>query len=138
MEHDLEAYRKQCAGICAAVPKNSTNLKLVFDLETTGLNPAEDEILEAAIVTTDGDILFESRFKPACVTEWPKAQNVNGISPEMVADATASTSIFRFSSATVFDSDRMPWFPTPCLMALSCTESCARTMAHHQPISGRI
>lgn len=28
MEHDLEAYRKQCAGICAAVPKNSTNLKL--------------------------------------------------------------------------------------------------------------
>lgn len=28
MEHDLEAYRKQCVGICAAVPKNSTNLKL--------------------------------------------------------------------------------------------------------------
>lgn len=28
MEHDLEAYRKQCTGICAAVPKNSTNLKL--------------------------------------------------------------------------------------------------------------
>ena len=28
MEHDLEAYRKQCAGICAAVPKNSPNLKL--------------------------------------------------------------------------------------------------------------
>lgn len=28
MEHDLKAYRKQCAGICAAVPKNSTNLKL--------------------------------------------------------------------------------------------------------------
>lgn len=87
MKHELDAYRKQCADICAAVPKNPTNLKLVFDLETTGLNPAEDEILEAAIVTTDGDILFESRFKPACVTEWPKAQNVNGISPEMVADA---------------------------------------------------
>ena len=65
MKHELDAYRKQCADICAAVPKNPTNLKLVFDLETTGLNPAEDEILEAAIVTTDGDILFESRFKPA-------------------------------------------------------------------------
>lgn len=87
MEHELDAYRKQCADICAAVPKNPTNLKLVFDLETTGLNPAEDEILEAAIVTTDGNILLESRFKPACVTEWPKAQNINGISPEMVADA---------------------------------------------------
>lgn len=28
MEHELDAYRKQCADICAAVPKNSTNLKL--------------------------------------------------------------------------------------------------------------
>lgn len=27
MEHELDAYRKQCADICAAVPKNSTNLK---------------------------------------------------------------------------------------------------------------
>ncbi|MGO5328505.1 3'-5' exonuclease [Oscillospiraceae bacterium LCP21S3_A1] len=67
--------------------KEPTDLKLVFDLETTGLNSDKDEILEAAIVTTDGEILFESRFKPVCVTEWPGAQNVNGISPEMVADA---------------------------------------------------
>ena len=41
MEHELDAYRKQCADICAVVPKNPTNLKLVFDLETTGLNPAD-------------------------------------------------------------------------------------------------
>ena len=27
MEHELDAYRKQCADICAAVPKNPTNLK---------------------------------------------------------------------------------------------------------------
>lgn len=27
MEHELDAYRKQCADISAAVPKNSTNLK---------------------------------------------------------------------------------------------------------------
>ena len=49
MEHELDAYRKQCADICAVVPKNPTNLKLVFDLETTGLNPAEDEILLSLI-----------------------------------------------------------------------------------------
>ena len=27
MEHELDAYRKQCADICAAVHKNPTNLK---------------------------------------------------------------------------------------------------------------
>ena len=27
MEHELAAYRTHCADICAAVPKNSTNLK---------------------------------------------------------------------------------------------------------------
>lgn len=70
----LKAYREKCAEICAAVAKEPTDLKLVFDLETTGLNPDKDEILEAAIVTTDGEILFESRFKPETVKEWPGAQ----------------------------------------------------------------
>ena len=67
--------------------KRPTNLKLVFDLETTGLNFAEDEILEAAITTVDGEVLFESRFKPAYTKEWSGAQRVNGISPEDVEDA---------------------------------------------------
>lgn len=83
----LKAYREKCAEICAAVAKEPTDLKLVFDLETTGLNPDKDEILEAAIVTTDGEILFESRFKPETVKEWPGAQNVNGISPKDVENA---------------------------------------------------
>ena len=84
---NLNIYRQKCAAICAAVPKRPTNLKLVFDLETTGLNSAEDEILEAAITTVDGEVLFESRFKPAYTKEWIGAQRVNGISPDMVADA---------------------------------------------------
>ena len=78
---------EKCAAICATVPKRPTNLKLVFDLETTGLNFVEDEILEAAIMTVDGEVLFESRFKPAYTKEWPGAQRVNGISPEDVEDA---------------------------------------------------
>lgn len=83
----LKAYREKCAEICASVAKEPTDLKLVFDLETTGLNPDKDEILEAAIVTTDGEILFESRFKPETIAEWPGAQNVNGISPKDVENA---------------------------------------------------
>lgn len=84
---NLNIYRQKCAAICAAVSKRPTNLKLVFDLETTGLNFAEDEILEAAITTVDGEVLFESRFKPAYTKEWSGAQRVNGISPEDVEDA---------------------------------------------------
>ena len=83
----LKAYREKCSEICASVAKEPTDLKLVFDLETTELNPDKDEILEAAIVTTDGEILFESRFKPETVKEWPGAQNVNGISPKDVENA---------------------------------------------------
>lgn len=55
---NLNIYRQKCAAICAAVSKRPTNLKLVFDLETTGLNFAEDEILEAAITTVDGEVLL--------------------------------------------------------------------------------
>lgn len=84
---NLNIYRQKCAAICATVSKRPTNLKLVFDLETTGLNFAEDEILEAAITTVDGEVLFESRFKPAYTKEWSGAQRVNGISPEDVEDA---------------------------------------------------
>ena len=84
---NLNIYRQKCAAICAAVPKRPTNLKLIFDLETTGLNSVEDEILEAAITTVDGEVLFESRFKPAHTKEWPDAQRVNGISPEDVKAA---------------------------------------------------
>lgn len=84
---NLNIYQQKCAAICATVPKRPTNLKLVFDLETTGLNFVEDEILEAAITTVDGEVLFESRFKPAYTKEWPGAQRVNGISPEDVEDA---------------------------------------------------
>lgn len=67
---NLNIYQQKCAAICATVPKRPTNLKLVFDLETTGLNFVEDEILEAAIMTVDGEVLFESRFKPALSAVW--------------------------------------------------------------------
>ena len=94
----LKAYREKCAEICAAVAKEPTDLKLVFDLETTGLNPDKDEILEAAIVTTDGEILFESRFKPETVKEWPGAQNVNGISPKDVENSPGRLKLTTVSS----------------------------------------
>lgn len=63
---------------------------IVFDAETTGVNSKSgDEILSLAITDGAGKVLFESLFKPVHRLRWPKAQEVNGISPEMVRDKPA-------------------------------------------------
>jgi DNA polymerase III subunit epsilon len=58
---------------------------VILDTETTGLDGMA-EILELAVIGTDGAPLFESLIRPAHAKEWPGAQSVHGISPEMVAD----------------------------------------------------
>ena len=58
----------------------------VIDTETTGLDPETDEILQISIIDTQGNVRFDSYFKP-CVLSWDAAQAVNGISPDMVQDA---------------------------------------------------
>jgi len=57
-----------------------------IDTETTGLEPGKDEILQVSIVDGNGDILFDSLVKPTHRKRWPKAAEVNGITPDMVKD----------------------------------------------------
>lgn len=57
---------------------------ICFDLETTGLYPWHDEILQLAIIDGNGKILFNHYIKPEHTSEWEQAQEVNGITPEMV------------------------------------------------------
>ena len=59
---------------------------ICFDTETTGVNPNVDEILELSICDQNGNKLLHSYFKPEKHTEWPGAERVNGISPELVVD----------------------------------------------------
>ncbi len=59
-------------------------MKLVFDVESTGLDPWEDEILQLSIMDQDGNVLFNDYFEPEYVYEWPDAEAINGISPLMV------------------------------------------------------
>lgn len=61
--------------------------KIVIDTETTGFNAKTDELLQVSIIDTDGNVLFDSFFKPTRHSEWKEAENVNGISPEMVANS---------------------------------------------------
>lgn len=68
-------------------PKKEYPKEIVIDTETTGLDTFEDELLQVSIIDTDGNVVFDSYFKPIRHNEWYEAQNVNHISPEMVADA---------------------------------------------------
>lgn len=55
-----------------------------FDCETTGLDKVNDEVLQLSIIDGEGNTLMNQYFKPEHVTEWPNAEAVNHISPEMV------------------------------------------------------
>ena len=59
---------------------------ICLDTETTGFSPREDEILQLSIMNGCGDILFDEYVKPQRKAEWPCAQAVHGISPEMVGN----------------------------------------------------
>jgi DNA polymerase III subunit epsilon len=55
---------------------------VILDTETTGMG-ARDEILELSVLGLDGT-LFDELIRPVGLTEWPEAERIHGISPEMV------------------------------------------------------
>lgn len=72
---------------------------IVFDTETTGLNPERDEIIQLSIMDGTGKVLFDEYIKPSRRKKWPEAQKVSGISPEMVKNCKT----FRFFRKTIQD-----------------------------------
>lgn len=58
---------------------------IVIDTETTGIK-FWDDILQVSIIDFEGNVLFNRYMKPVKVTEWPQAEAIHGISPEMVKD----------------------------------------------------
>ncbi|MCQ2600909.1 MAG: YifB family Mg chelatase-like AAA ATPase [Treponema sp.] len=62
---------------------------IVFDTETTGITPGQDELLQVSIIDGNGKTLFNNYVKPEHTTEWQNAQAINGISPETVKDAAS-------------------------------------------------
>lgn len=56
----------------------------MFDLETTGLNSNDNEILQISAVDGNGDLLLNEYVRPELIRSWPDAERVNGITPERV------------------------------------------------------
>lgn len=54
------------------------------DVETTGLKPETDEILQLSIVDENGGVIFNEYFCPSFHLAWDEAEKVNHITPEMV------------------------------------------------------
>ena len=66
---------------------------LVFDLETTGKNSRTAEILQISIVDGNGNDIFNSYVRPTHRKSWKKAEDKNGISPQMVENAPTFSKI---------------------------------------------
>ena len=59
---------------------------ICLDVETTGLRAGVDEILQLSIIDGNGNVLFNEYIQPKTKEKWDEAQEIHGISPEMVAD----------------------------------------------------
>jgi DNA polymerase III subunit epsilon len=63
-------------------------MRVVYlDTETTGLDPALEEIVEIGILDDSGAVLLDSLVRPVRRREWPEAQRIHGIAPAAVATA---------------------------------------------------
>lgn len=59
--------------------------KVVFDTETTGIDPEQDEILQFSAINENGEVLLNTYIKPINHIEWKDAEAINHISMEMVS-----------------------------------------------------
>ena len=61
-------------------------MKVFFDIESTGLDPVRDEILQLSIINENEEVLFSDYIRPVRHKTWNEAEKINHISPEMVKD----------------------------------------------------
>ncbi|MDR1014770.1 MAG: 3'-5' exonuclease [Coriobacteriales bacterium] len=68
-------------------PQDPEQKIVVIDTETTGLSKGKDEVLQVAIIDSEGGVLLHELIKPEKRKSWPKAEEIHGVSPAMVKDA---------------------------------------------------
>ncbi len=61
---------------------------IVVDIETTGLDDYDDEIIQLSVLNENENVLFNKYLRPTRKTEWSEAEVVNHITYDMVKDKT--------------------------------------------------
>lgn len=96
--------------LVAAAPAGST---IYLDVETTGLYAGVDELLEVAIVDDAGTVLVDSLVRPVSRTEWPEAQQINGITPADVAGAPLLDDLVEKLAAAIASAEALVIYNAP-------------------------
>lgn len=81
---------EECLELATMKPVVSCENKselICIDCETTGLSPDHDEILQVSIIDGEGNILLSTYVHPYWTDEWDAAQEINGITPQLVDNA---------------------------------------------------
>ena len=63
---------------------------ICVDIETTGLDMANDEILQISIINGRGKTLYNSYIRPEHKREWKEAEEINKIGWEAVQGKVAA------------------------------------------------
>lgn len=63
------------------------NQIVCLSIETTGLDPFEDEVLQISACDGDGNILLNTFIRPYLKQTWCEAERIHGITPETVSNA---------------------------------------------------
>ena len=85
--------------------KHSSDIALVIDTETTGFDPEDDELLQLSIIDTDGNVLFDSYFRPCLNETWKEAERVHHISPETVKNAPSIAEKIAEINSIIYQAD---------------------------------
>ena len=80
-------------GRAALLSKLSPCEIVCLDVETTGLNPYADEVVQIALIRGDGEALLASYVRPEYHSSWPSAQRIHGISPSRVEGCPSLVSL---------------------------------------------
>ena len=94
----MTEYRwADCTELNKLIEEYGARRIMVVDCETTGLDTYDyslrhrNYILQLSVISAEKSMILDQYFKPK-IREWPEAERINGIGPEMVKDAP------RFSS----------------------------------------
>lgn len=58
---------------------------ICISVQTTGLNPEKDEILQISVIDGNGNVLLDTLVRPYFIKTWPDAESIHGITPETVS-----------------------------------------------------